>query len=121
MATAQGRDAAAKAKFHFRKDVYPPGRSGASSVASSSGACSPTDGAPRKKDKKMRNCFPRSALPEDGFIPHPPVEEEYEEMSMDEVINGKVNIGLVAPLIFIAYLFAGGQFPGTPATYLCLH
>lgn len=89
MATAQRRDAAAKAKFHFRKDVYPPGRSGASSVASSSGACSPTDGAPRKKDKKMRNCFPRSALPEDGFIPRPPVEEEYEEMSMDEIINGK--------------------------------
>ncbi|EDR11856.1 gamma glutamylcysteine synthetase [Laccaria bicolor S238N-H82] len=46
MATAQRRDAAAKAKFHFRKDVYPPGRSGASS-------------------------------------------EEYEEMSMDEIINGK--------------------------------
>lgn len=68
----------------------------------------------------MRNCFPRSALPDDSFIPHPPVEEEYEEMSMDEVINGKVSIGLVA-LIFIAYLYTGGRLPGTPATYLCLY
>jgi glutamate--cysteine ligase catalytic subunit len=121
MATAQRRDAAAKAKFHFRKDVYPPGRSGTSSVASSSGACSPTDGSLRKKDKKMRNCFPRSTLPEDGFIPHPPVKEEYEEMSMDEVINGKVSIVLVASHIFVAYLYTGGQFPRTLATYLCLY
>lgn len=121
MATAQRRNAAAKAKFHFRKDVYPPGQSGASSVASSSGACSPTDDSPRKKDKKMRNCFPRSALPEDSFIPHPPVEEEYEEMSMDEIINGKVSIGLVASPIFIVNLYTGGQFPRTPAAYLCLY
>lgn len=69
----------------------------------------------------MRNCFPRSALPEDSFIPHPPVEEEYEEMSMDEIINGKVSIGLVASPIFIVNLYTGGQFPRTPAAYLCLY
>lgn len=92
MERAQLRDAARSEKFYFRKDVY-VGRSEASSVASSSGSSSPTGDAPPKpkKEKKMRNCFPPLPLPEDGVPLTRPVEDEYEEMSMDEIINGKVS------------------------------
>lgn len=89
MGRAQKRDAAASEKFYFRKDVYLCGGSGASSTASSSGASSPTGDAPRKKDKKMRNCFPPLPLPENG-VKRRPIEEEYEEMTMNEIMNGKV-------------------------------
>lgn len=75
-------------KFYFRKDVYPPIRSGTSSAASSSGSNSPVDGA-RKKDKKLRNCFDPPPLPENGFSHRGPVEDEYEEMTLNEIMNGK--------------------------------
>ncbi|RDB24730.1 Glutamate--cysteine ligase [Hypsizygus marmoreus] len=88
MARAQRRDASRSEKFYFRKDVYAVGRSGASSVASSSGYSSPVEGAPPRKDKKMRNCFPPLPLPENGVLSRP-IEDEYEEMTMNEIINGK--------------------------------
>ncbi|KJA27880.1 hypothetical protein HYPSUDRAFT_83574 [Hypholoma sublateritium FD-334 SS-4] len=87
MARAQKRDASASGKFYFRKDVYAT-RSSASSAASSSGASTPSDGSPRKKDRKMRNCFPPLPLPDRDFVV-PKVEDEYEEMTMNEIINGK--------------------------------
>lgn len=87
MARAQVRDASVSNRFYFRKDVYAAGGSGAST--SSSGTCSPVDGAPKQKEKKMRNCFGPRPLPENG-INHIPVEEEYEEMTMNEIMNGKV-------------------------------
>lgn len=41
------------------------------------------------KETKMRNCFPPLPRPsDDGY--RGPVEDEYEEMTMDEIINGKV-------------------------------
>jgi hypothetical protein len=90
MARAQKRHAAACGKFYFRKDVYAIGRSGASSIASS-GPSSPGTEMPLKKDKKMRNCFPPLPLPENGVLDlSKPVDEEYEEMTMNEIINGKV-------------------------------
>jgi len=89
MARAQKRHAAACGKFYFRKDVYAIGRSGASSIASS-GPSSPGTEMPLKKDKKMRNCFPPLPLPENGVLDlSKPVDEEYEEMTMNEIINGK--------------------------------
>ncbi|KAG6885915.1 hypothetical protein C0993_007933 [Termitomyces sp. T159_Od127] len=88
MQRAQRRDAARSGKFYFRKDVYAVRRSGASSAASSSGCSSPTESAP-VKEKKLRNCFPPLPLPEDGVLHTRPVEEEYEEMTMNEIINGK--------------------------------
>lgn len=94
MGRAQQRDAAMSGKFYFRKDVYPPIRSGSSSNASSSGSNSPVDGV-RKKDKKLRNCFDPLPLPENGVSHRGPVEDEYEEMTLNEIMNGK-----------------GGQFPG---------
>ncbi|KAF8222928.1 glutamate-cysteine ligase catalytic subunit [Tricholoma matsutake] len=88
MARAQMRDAAVSGKFYFRKDVYAVGRSGAASTASSSGYNSPC-GESVKKDTKMRNCFPPLPLPENGALNGRPVDEEYEEMTMNEIINGK--------------------------------
>lgn len=87
MARAQQRDAARQGRFYFRKNVYPPGSS-----AASSGSCSPVDGAPPKKEKKLRNCFDPLVLPDDAFdaVNGHAVEEEYEEMTMDEIMNGKV-------------------------------
>ncbi|KAF9478808.1 glutamate-cysteine ligase catalytic subunit [Pholiota conissans] len=88
MGRAQKRDASASSKFFFRKDVFAT-RSSASSATSSSGASTPIDGSPRKKPKKMGNCFPPIPLPENGFVNQRNVEEEYEEMSMNEIMNGK--------------------------------
>jgi glutamate--cysteine ligase catalytic subunit len=91
MGRAQKRDAARKEKFFFRKEVIPPGQNTpSSSSASSSGASSPIEGAPRRKERKLRNCFPALPLPEDG-LNHGPVDTEYEEMTMDEIMNGKGN------------------------------
>ncbi|KAG5735778.1 Glutamate--cysteine ligase [Termitomyces sp. T112] len=89
MQRAQRRDAAQSEKFYFRKDVYAVRRSGASSVTSSSGCNSPTEDVPVKKEKKLRNCFPPFPLPENGVSRTSRVEDEYEEMTMNEIINGK--------------------------------
>ena len=91
MARAQERGAAVSGKFYFRKDVYTVGRSGATS-AESSGYSSPRSEVPLKKDKKMRNCFPPLPLPDIGALNGRPVDEEYEEMTMNEIINGKVRL-----------------------------
>ncbi|KAF8629434.1 hypothetical protein AX15_003480 [Amanita polypyramis BW_CC] len=92
MQRAQSRDAVNSQKFFFRKDIYALGRS-ASSSASSSGSTSPpevTAAIPRRKDRKLRNCFPPIPIPEDIFPDHPErVECEYEEMTLEEIMNGK--------------------------------
>lgn len=82
MARAQGRGASRSENFYFRKDVYSPGNS-----PKSSGGSSPVDG-PRPKDRKLRNCFPPLEMPENG-VPKGPVQEEYEEMTIEEIMNGK--------------------------------
>ena len=93
MARAQKRNGARTGKFFFRKDVYPPGQESATpSAASSSGASSPVDGANGvRRERKMRNCYPLAPEPENGFKPRP-ITEEYEEMTLEEIINGKVRI-----------------------------
>ena len=90
MGRAQERDAAASGKFYFRKEVFSSVQSGTSSGTSSSGTSSPDDCSPRKKEKKMRNCFPPPQLPEDGILDRLPVDEEYAEFTMNEIMNGKV-------------------------------
>jgi len=88
MGRAQKRDASASSKFYFRKDVFSAVQSGASSVTSSSGDSTPSDQSPRKKEKKMGNCFPPPPLPQHGIY-RLPVDEEYDEFTMDEIMNGK--------------------------------
>jgi len=92
MHRAQLRDAARSSKFYFRKQVLPPGHtSPTASTASSSGESSPTDcsdcGGFRRKETKLRNCFPALPRPVNGGC-RGPVEEEYGEMSMDKIMNG---------------------------------
>ena len=41
----------------------------------------------------MKNCFPPPPLPENGFAYRGPVEDEYEEMTMKEIMNGKARFG----------------------------
>jgi glutamate--cysteine ligase catalytic subunit len=87
MARAQKRNAAIEQKFYFRKFVDV----GTSSPASeeSGGACGPDDGELGSKPKAMQNCFPPLPKPVNGG-PHVPVEDEYEEMSMAQIVNGNV-------------------------------
>jgi len=100
MGRAQRRGASTSGKFYFRKDVYTTPRSGTSSAASTSGTSSPVDGSLRKKEKKMRNCFPPVPFPENGLVNRLPVDEEYEEMTMNEIMNGKgANFPGLLPLV----------------------
>jgi glutamate--cysteine ligase catalytic subunit len=88
MARAQQRDASASNKFFFKKAVCPSGQSTPSSAASSVyGSTTLGGGAPR--GKKMKNCFSSPPLTENGDTHHGPVEDEYEEMTMNEIMNGK--------------------------------
>lgn len=105
MHRAQLRDAAHSSKFFFRKSIFPPASSRASN-ASSSGNVTPVDGVnginghvhgngngngTGKKERHLRNCFPPIPPPEEG-LPNGSVESEYEEMTMNEIMNGKVCI-----------------------------
>ncbi|KAF8125726.1 glutamate-cysteine ligase-domain-containing protein [Boletus edulis] len=90
MSRAQKRDAVRQGRFFFRKNVLPPGYiSPTMTTPSSSGSCSPVeeqDGIPQK-EKRMRNGFSR--VPPPSMFVDTPVEDEYEEMSMEEIFNGK--------------------------------
>ena len=106
MQRAQYRDALRAEKFYFRKDIFLPYSSGSSSVGSS-GTSSPVEsdygsnGAsngfhhrPPKKKKEMRNRFPEVPPLPWWYIPEE-VEDEYEEMTVTEVMTGKVGDGFV--------------------------
>ncbi|KIM83246.1 hypothetical protein PILCRDRAFT_819487 [Piloderma croceum F 1598] len=93
MHRAQVRDAVRSRTFYFRKNVLPPGHSSPTASTASSGNSSPVDpsdcgGALRRKETKLRNCFPALQRPVNGEH-RGPVEDEYEEMSMDQIMNGK--------------------------------
>ena len=87
MTRAQKRNAAIEQKFYFRKFVD----AGTSSPASegSEGACGPDGGELGSKPKAMQNCFPPLPMPVNGSH-HVPVEDEYEEMTMAQIVNGNV-------------------------------
>ena len=104
MARAQRRDAVRSQKFYFRKDVFPsassqPSRSSSipSSPCSEHGGQIPINGV-NGKEKKLRNCFPLPPMPDDAFVPRS-IEDEYEEMSLEEIMNGKVRQG-PDPILF---------------------
>lgn len=137
MHRAQLRDAVHSSKFFFRKSVFPPASSRAS-TASSSGNVTPIDGVNGinghahangngtvKKERHLRNCFPPIPPPEEG-LPNGRVETEYEEMTMNEIMNGKVctfiAIVLANPFAFgrlvlingyrLFLVLQGDSFPG---------
>jgi len=101
MQRAQHRDALRTERFYFRKDIFLP-NSSRSSSASNSGTSSPVESdcgcnpisnglhhRQLKKVKKMRNCFPEVPPPPEKYTAKK-VEDEYEEMTVAEVMNGKV-------------------------------
>lgn len=98
MQRAQRRDALRTEKFYFRRDIFLP-NSSRSSTASNSGTSSPVgndggcggigNGFTPKKAKMMRNCFPEVPPPPEDYTARK-VEDEYEEMTVEEVMNGKV-------------------------------
>jgi len=104
MTRAQKRDAVGTQKFYFRKDVFLPGVPSPTCSAHSSGTSSPIEGSnglPRK-DNKLRNCFPTIPQPTHG-CGKGPVEDEYEEMSMAEIMLGKC--GTFPGLVGLAYAY----------------
>jgi glutamate--cysteine ligase catalytic subunit len=115
MRRAQQRDATNRAKFYFRREIFTPTSSRATSGAATpdiiapSSPCSvppPTNGIAngfhgnnhkdRPKQRVMENCFPPLPLPE-GVVGGN-VKEEYGEYTMEEIINGKVSDSF--PLLF---------------------
>jgi len=94
MQTAQQRGAAREQRFFFRKNVFAVGSSRVSSSANSVNE----DGVPKPKEKKMGNCFP---IPQRDYAPHAgSISDEYEMMTLEEIMLGKGNdnpglIGLV--------------------------
>ncbi|PSR76507.1 hypothetical protein PHLCEN_2v8410 [Hermanssonia centrifuga] len=97
MDRAQRRNAALTEKFYFRKDVFPQGIPSPLSTPLSSphasGATSPVEpngenGIPRPKQRKLQNCFATAPKPDNGGT-FGPVEEEYDEFTLDEIFNGK--------------------------------
>jgi len=109
MRRAQQRDAANQARFYFRREVFTPTSSRATSgtvtpdITAVPRPCpdaSSTDGITnglhndqsngRRKQRVMENCFPPPPLPDEGLASGS-VKEEYDEYTMDEIINGRVN------------------------------
>ena len=113
MVRAQKRDAVRTGKFFFRRSVLPPGYiSPTLSTPSSSGSCSPVewhDGIP-PKERKLRNCFPRVRPP--PILVDAPIADEYEEMSMEEIFNGKVSVEYTLTVLCIYQSSQGATFPG---------
>ena len=89
MQRAQQRDAARAHKFFFRKDVLPPGHASPTTSGASTPPGDCADCAEKKeKETKMRNCFPALPVPAGG-VARGPVEEEYAEMALEEIMCGK--------------------------------
>jgi hypothetical protein len=109
MRRAQQRDAVNQARFYFRREVFTPASSRATSgtvtpdITALPRPCadaSSTDGMGngfyndqsngRRKQRVMENCFPPPPLPDEGLASGS-VKEEYGEYTMDEIINGRVS------------------------------
>lgn len=122
MARAQRRDAVRTEKFFFRKDIFPPGIPSPLltplSSPHSSGASSPIEpngvnGILRPKSRKLQNCFAEAPRPTNGHA-FGPVEDEYEEYTLQELFNGKVGISLAIESVKRtgADHVLQGEFPG---------
>ncbi|KIM61721.1 hypothetical protein SCLCIDRAFT_1215815 [Scleroderma citrinum Foug A] len=86
MARAQKRDAARAGKFFFRKNVFPSGQ-GTPATLSRSSTVNEDGTGTQPKTRNMRNCFPPPTRP--SIVEDVAVEDEYEEMSIQEIFCGK--------------------------------
>jgi hypothetical protein len=99
MERAQKRDAARKARFWFRRVVYPPGEERERSPSDEMDL--PTPPSERVEEDEELSVKPRhkgdcgSCRTHAAFLTHSDVQtsatEEYEEMTINEIINGKVS------------------------------
>lgn len=100
MHVAQKRNAARTERFYFRKNLYTsesrPGTR-TNSVTSSARSSLHEDqmngvnGEVKRKVKKLGNCFPAPPRPVNG-VKLGPVEDEYELMTLEEIMLGKVHV-----------------------------
>ncbi|KZT42485.1 glutamate-cysteine ligase catalytic subunit [Sistotremastrum suecicum HHB10207 ss-3] len=93
MQRAQKRNAAREGTFFFRNSVFPVG---SERRYTTTAPVTPPDlpngcGPSINKENKLRNCYPEVPPPADPEKLRVPIEEEYEEMTIDEIINGKGN------------------------------
>ncbi len=86
METAHSRDAVLNDQFYFRKDPLPPPQTRVNGLSSTPGSGANT---------------PRSRGPSRPSTPTGPVEDEYELMTINEIINGKADGGFpgLMPLV----------------------
>jgi glutamate--cysteine ligase catalytic subunit len=109
MRRAQQRDAVNQARFYFRREVFTPASSRATSGAATpdnnpalarpySDASSINGMANgflighnnrRRKQRVMENCFPPPPPPDEGLVSESE-KDAYAEYTMDEIINGRV-------------------------------
>ncbi|KAF7977807.1 hypothetical protein HWV62_2725 [Athelia sp. TMB] len=91
-------DACRSQTFFFRKKVFPPEQTAPTPPVPSD--CSPSNcsdcASVNRKEAKIRNCFPALPRPVDG-VNCGSIEDEYEEMSMEEIMNGKFAEGNAFP------------------------
>jgi hypothetical protein len=137
MRRAQQRDAINQARFFFRREVFTPTSSRATSGAASpdiaaagdalstngtANGCQNDHGNSRRKQRVMENCFPPPPLPEEGSMGGS-VKEEYAEYTMDEIINGRVRYSNATPRAFLKNKFSwtGCGVPGAHRPSRDLH
>lgn len=92
MRIAQRRDAVRLESFFFRKNVFSSGRPSRSpSVASDPSSVESLLDGNCKKGRKLLNCYPPPEPPEEGLAAGP-VEQEYEKMTIEEIMLGKARV-----------------------------
>ena len=104
MRRAQQRDAVNQAKFFFRREIFTPASSRATSGATTpkddndndstallpNGTSSSNAGRLRAaKHRVMPNCFPPPPAPTEAGVS---VNEEYAEYTMNDIMNGRVSL-----------------------------
>lgn len=108
MRRAQLRDSARNGRFFFRKSIYPAGET--RSGTPEDGEFLPTPPAESNEDAEL-DTLPKHKGDCGACFTHPgflhdtqrqlPIDEEYEEMSINEIINGNVSgpVGKTSKLV----------------------
>ena len=105
MRRAQQRDAVNQAKFFFRREIFTPASSRATSGATTpkddndndsttllpNGTSSSSNAGRLRaaKHRVMPNCFPPPPAPTEAGVS---VNEEYAEYTMNDIMNGRVSL-----------------------------